>query len=69
MTGRQTNLSKWFIPKLVEPEPIMGQLKGHHAKTKEEMKKLTERNLRDMANNPKKLRGIFFRCCVTELLH
>lgn len=45
------------------------ELKGHHAKTEEEMKALAERKLRDMANNPKKLRGIFFRCCVAELLH
>ena len=45
------------------------ELKGHCAKTRQEMKELTERKLSDMADNPSKLRGIFLRCCVAELLH
>jgi transposase len=45
------------------------ELKGHRAKTKQEMKELAERKLTDMANNPSKIRGIFLRCCVAELLH
>jgi len=45
------------------------ELKGHHVKTKEDLKDLAERKLNEMANNPRKLKGIFFRCCVAELLH
>jgi transposase len=44
------------------------ELKGHRAKTKQEMKELAERKLTDMANNPSRVRGIFLRCCVAELL-
>ena len=45
------------------------ELKGHQAKTKAELKVLAKRKLKKMANNPQQLRGIFFRCCVAELLH
>lgn len=45
------------------------ELKGHCAKTKQEMKELTQQKLDGMANNPSTLRGIFLRCCVAELLH
>jgi len=45
------------------------ELKGHCAKTKGEMKELAQRKLREMADNPSKVRGIFLRCCVAELLH
>jgi transposase len=44
------------------------ELKGHQAKNKEEMKELSERKLTVMAGNPELLRGIFFRCCVADLL-
>src|ERR1700737_677780 len=44
------------------------ELKGHQAKTKEEMKVLSERKLSAMAGNPELLRGIYFRCCVADLL-
>src|SRR4051794_5685855 len=44
------------------------ELKGHQAKTREEMKELSERKLTAMAGNPELLRGIFFRCCVADLL-
>jgi transposase len=45
------------------------ELKGHCAKSKEEMKELAKRKLNEMADNPSQLRGIFLRCCVAELLH
>jgi len=44
------------------------ELKGHQAKTKAELKTLTEDKLARMSANPELLRGIFFRCCVAELL-
>ena len=42
------------------------ELKGHQAKTKPELKELTEAKLKNMSGNPSLLRGIFFRCCVAE---
>ena len=45
------------------------ELKGHQAKTKAELKVLAKRKLKKMAGNSHQLRGIFFRCCVAELLH
>ncbi len=44
------------------------ELKGHQAKTKQEIMNLTKQKLTNMANNPHQLKGIFFRCCVAELL-
>jgi transposase len=44
------------------------ELKGHQAKTKSEIKELSERKLTIMAQNPALLRGIYFRCCVADLL-
>lgn len=44
------------------------ELKGHQARTKADMKKLAHRKLAKMSRNPRQLRGIFFRCCVAELL-
>jgi transposase len=44
------------------------ELKGHQAKTRAELKTLTEHKLSRMSANPELLRGIFFRCCVAELL-
>jgi transposase len=44
------------------------ELKGHQAKTKAEIKELAGRKLKDMSNNSELLRGIFFRCCVADLL-
>ena len=43
------------------------ELTRHQAKTKEELTKLTRRKLQSMAKRPSLMRGIFFRCCVTEL--
>jgi transposase len=44
------------------------ELKGHQAKTREEMKELAERKLTAMSKDPELLRGIYFRCCVADLL-
>ncbi len=44
------------------------ELKGHQARTKAEIKSLTNKKLKRMARNPQLLRGIYFRCCVAELL-
>ena len=44
------------------------ELKSHQARTTKELKSLTRRKLAKMAKNPSQLRGIFFRCCVAELL-
>ena len=43
------------------------ELKGHQARTKDELKELTQDKLTEMSNDPELLRGIFFRCCVSEL--
>ena len=43
------------------------ELKGHQAKTKAELKEMTQNKLANMSRNPSLLRGIFFRCCVAEL--
>lgn len=44
------------------------ELKGHQAKTKRELKLLTDNKLSAMATNPELLQGIFFRCCMAEVL-
>ncbi len=44
------------------------ELKGHQAKTKQELTELAARKLTAMSDNPELLRGIFFRCCVADLL-
>ena len=44
------------------------ELKSHQAKTKEELKELTQTKLQAMSNNPSLLRGIYFRCCVADFL-
>lgn len=44
------------------------ELKGHQAKTKVEIKELAEGKLTNMSQNPELLRGIYFRCCVADLL-
>lgn len=42
------------------------ELKGHQAKTQSELKTLTTTKLQKMSENPRLLRGIFFRCCVAD---
>jgi transposase len=44
-------------------------LKGHQARTKAQLRDLTEQKLSAMSRDPELLRGIFFRCCAAELLH
>lgn len=44
------------------------ELKSHQAKTKAELKILTEEKLTSMAKNPRLLEGIFFRCCMADVL-
>lgn len=44
------------------------ELKGHQAKSKDEIKELAKAKLTSMAQNPELLRGIYFRCCVADLL-
>lgn len=44
------------------------ELKGHQARTKGELRELSERKRNSMANSPELLRGIYFRCCVADLL-
>ena len=45
------------------------ELKGHQAKTKSELSQLTQEKLTAMSHDPELLRGIFFRCCVADILH
>jgi len=42
------------------------ELKGHQAKTKIELREMTQSKLEKMSKNPSLLRGIFFRCCVAD---
>jgi transposase len=44
------------------------ELKGHQAKTKAELSELTQQKLTRMSKDPELLRGIFFRCCVADVL-
>jgi transposase len=44
------------------------ELKAHRAQTKEELYDLTEEKLEDMSRDPELLQGLYFRCCVAELL-
>lgn len=42
------------------------ELKGHQAKTKAQLKALTQQKLTAMSTNPRLLEGIFFRCCMAD---
>ena len=42
------------------------ELKSHQAKTKDELKQLTQSKLHEMSKNAKILRGIYFQCCVAN---
>lgn len=44
------------------------ELKGHRAKTKEELHELTRNKLTRMSKDRHLLRGIFFRCCMADVL-
>jgi transposase len=43
------------------------ELKAHRAKTKDQLKQLTQRSLIRMSHDPHLIRGLFFRCCVADL--
>jgi transposase len=45
------------------------ELKGHQAKTTSELKALTTNKLTTMATNKELLQGIFFRCCMADVLN
>lgn len=44
------------------------ELKAHRAQNKQELYDLTEEKLEDMSRDPELLQGLYFRCCVAELL-
>ena len=44
------------------------ELKAHRAKTKKELAELTQAKLESMSDNMDLLHGLYFRCCVAELL-
>lgn len=44
------------------------ELKGHQAKTKAELKTLTDQKLTTMSTDKELLQGIFFRCCMADVL-
>ena len=44
------------------------ELKAHRAQTKQELYDLTQEKLEDMSEDPDLLHGLYFRCCVAELL-
>jgi transposase len=45
------------------------ELKSHQAKARKALKVLARRKLTSMSKRPRRLRGIFFRCRVAELLY
>jgi len=45
------------------------ELKGHQAKTKDQLDALANCKLDSMSNNPELLQGIFFRCHIAKLLN
>lgn len=42
------------------------ELNSHQATTKDALKDLTRRKLQSMAKRPRLLRGLYFRCCVSD---
>jgi len=44
------------------------ELKGHQARNTTELRTLTEHKLTHMSHDPTLLRGIFFRCCMADVL-
>jgi transposase len=43
------------------------ELKAHQARTKTDLRQLTQKRLGQMSRDPRLLRGLFFRCCVADL--
>ena len=44
------------------------ELKAHKARTRDDLKALTQNKLQGMSHNPTLLRGLYFRCCVADFL-
>jgi transposase len=44
------------------------ELKGHRARTKAQLTNLVKDKLEGISSDPELLRGIFFRCCVADIL-
>jgi transposase len=72
---RQERLHVYYLPKYSPDwnpdEKVWNhlkhhELKGHKAKTKEELHALTQTRLEAMSQNPDLLKGLFFRCCVAD---
>jgi transposase len=73
----QTRLHVFYLPKYSPDwnpdEKVWNhlkhqELKGHQARSTDEMRPLVRRKLSKMQRNPHQLRGIFFRCCIADLL-
>ena len=45
------------------------ELKGHQARTKEELSELANKKLDEMSRNPDLLNGIFFRCYIANIMN
>ena len=44
------------------------ELKSHQARTKAEIRELAQRKLDELSRNRRLVQGIFFRCCIADLL-
>jgi transposase len=73
----QSRLHVFFLPKYSPDwnpdEKIWNhlkhqELKDHQATTRSELKRAALGRLRSMQKKPSMVRGIFFRCCVADLL-
>jgi transposase len=71
----QRRLHVFYLPKYSPDwnpdEKVWNHLKhqellAHQARTKTELRDLTQRKLTQMSRNPSLIRGIFFRCCVAD---
>lgn len=74
--ARQRRLHVFYLPKYSpdwNPDEKVWQylkhneLNGHRARTKAELKGLTQTKLQEMAKNPRLIRGLYFRCCISPL--
>jgi transposase len=72
---QQTRLHVFYLPKYSPDwnpdEKVWNhlkqqELKSHQAKTRDELKHLTRCKLRSMAERPRLMRELFFRCCIAE---
>jgi transposase len=63
-----TNSPDWNPDEKVWNHLKHQELKGHQAKTKSELTQLTHEKLTAMSKDPELLQGIFFRCCMADVL-